>query len=253
MLHVHGKLARIGHAEPAAEHHHFIRVRLITDARQVRHRRGLAPGAHFSQQGIETRRGQLLVIVVVQLHGRGAGARSDAFHFFQGEDSVRSGFFVPDAQSFFRVFPQFFSTAGHAGDAGANLHVALARRLAPQHRVVGQSFRHLQGVQVQPPGDFRDHFVAHAAEFVLRVHEHGDERGALYGIAPQELLKLPLEFFRQGHQRSISPSTISSVPMQATTSATSRPSQSRGSAWRFTNEGVRNFTRKGLGEPSLTT
>ncbi len=44
---------------------------------------------------------------------------------------------------------------------------------------------------------------------------------------------------------------MSVVPMQATTSAIRRPSQSFGNDCRFTNDGVRNFTRYGFAEPSL--
>ena len=46
---------------------------------------------------------------------------------------------------------------------------------------------------------------------------------------------------------------MSVVPMQATTSAIIRPSHSAGKDCKFTNEGVRNFTRAGLAEPSLFT
>src|SRR5271157_1949416 len=52
--------------------------------------------------------------------------------------------------------------------------------------------------------------------------------------------------------RSTSPSTMSMVPIHATTSAINRPSINLGKACKFANEGARTWQRKGFGEPSLT-
>src|SRR5579863_7791555 len=54
------------------------------------------------------------------------------------------------------------------------------------------------------------------------------------------------------HQRSTSPSTMSSVPITAMTSATSAPRTMMSSACRFTNDGGLTRTRYGCVEPSLT-
>src|SRR6266480_426922 len=51
---------------------------------------------------------------------------------------------------------------------------------------------------------------------------------------------------------SISPSTISSVPIIATTSATRCPRQSFFKAWRLINDGGRTRTRHGCAVPSET-
>ena len=65
----------------------------------------------------------------------------------------------------------------------------LAHGLAVQHGVVGESFFDLNVVQVQPPRDFRDHLVADAAIFVLRVHQHGNQRAAFEGVRGLQLSK----------------------------------------------------------------
>ena len=49
------------------------------------------------------------------------------------------------------------------------------------------------------------------------------------------------------HQRSTSPSTMSMLPMQATTSATIRPRHMSSSAWRLMSEGGRTRVRCGIG------
>src|SRR5438093_7511894 len=51
---------------------------------------------------------------------------------------------------------------------------------------------------------------------------------------------------------SISPSTTSIDPIDATTSAIRRPSIILGRACKLANEGARTWQRNGLGEPSLT-
>ena len=52
--------------------------------------------------------------------------------------------------------------------------------------------------------------------------------------------------------RSISPSTISMLPMAATTSASNLPSHILGSVCRFAKQAARMWTRYGLAVPSLT-
>ena len=58
----------------------------------------------------------------------------------------------------------------------------LAHRLAVQHRVVLERLFDLNGVQVQPLRDFRDHLVADEAVLVLRIHQHRNQRAALHRI-----------------------------------------------------------------------
>ena len=53
-----------------------------------------------------------------------------------------------------------------------------------------QRFFDLDVIQVQPPPDLRNHFIADVAEFVLRIHQHGDQRAALHGIMRDQLVNL---------------------------------------------------------------
>jgi hypothetical protein len=73
---------------------------------------------------------KIFVEIVIDLHGRRAGARADTFHFFQREDSVGGHFFVPDLQPFLRAFQKLVAAFQHAGHVGANLYVMLAPWLA---------------------------------------------------------------------------------------------------------------------------
>jgi hypothetical protein len=59
--------------------------------------------------------------------------------------------------------------------------------------------------------------------------------------------KLPIFY------RSISPKTISMLPIAATTSAISLPSHIFGRACKLANDGERMWTRIGFAVPSLTT
>src|SRR5487761_890533 len=125
--------------------------------------------------------------------------------------------------------------------------------LAAQHRIIGQSFSHLCHVQLEAARNFFEDLVAQVAIFVLCVHHHGNQRGALDRVAPDELLEFGVKLRGHLHQRSTSPKTISIVPMLATTSASSLPITRCGSAWRLMNDGARILTRYGRFEPSLTT
>src|SRR5438105_4779837 len=203
---------------------------------------------------VELQRRHVFVEVVIHLHGRSAGARADALDFFERKHAVLGGLFVVDLQPLLRALEHLVAALEHARHIGADLYVMPAHRLAPQHRVVRQCFLDLHVVQVQPPCDFRDHFVADVAKFILRVHQHGDQRAALKRIAGLQLFKFHCKLGGKFHgYLSTSPSTMSIVPMHATTSAINRPSISFGSACKLMNDGARKCTRSGFGEPSLAT
>src|SRR6266403_1358930 len=105
---------------------------------------------------------------------------------------------------------------------------------------------------VQPLSDFRDHFVADAAVFILRIHQHGNQRAALHRIAALQQFKFRRKLRGKLHgYLSTSPRTISIVPMHATTSAINCPSINFGSACRLIYDGERKCARRGFGEPSL--
>src|SRR6516225_3288626 len=61
---------------------------------------------------------EVLVEVVVHLHGRSPAARPDALHFFEREDTVGRCALVTDAQLLRAVLQQFLAAAQHAGNVG---------------------------------------------------------------------------------------------------------------------------------------
>src|SRR5260370_37421506 len=102
---------------------------------------------------------------------------------------------------------------------------------------------YMQLNQIESASNLGDYVITDVVELVLGVEQHGNQRRAPDRIAVFERLKLRFQLRRQIHQRSISPSTISSVPMDAMTSAISRPSIIFFKAWRFTNDGARILMR----------
>src|ERR1039457_4943776 len=83
----------------------------------------------------------------------------------------------------------------------------------------------------------RDHRERHAR----KNDEHVDQRPELVSRRTRRPCHPRIEIGGDeiGHQRSTSPSTISSVPMTAITSATSKPRTMMSRAWRLTNDGGR--------------
>src|SRR5690242_12846859 len=252
--HVDIELVRILHAPAAADERSFQNVAVMQGARNYRLRLRAFARVEILDDAVKFEGRQILVEVVIHLHGRSAGASADAFDFLQREDAVLRGFLVAYLETLLGALQDFVATLEHARDVGADLHVMLAHGLAVQHRIVGQRFFDLHVVQVEAPGDFNDHFVADVAEFVLRVHQHGNQGAALDRIPGLQLLEFRRKFGGKFHgYLSTSPSTMSIVPMQAITSAINCPSMSLGSACKLINEGARKCTRSGFGEPSLAT
>src|SRR5262249_10336306 len=79
---------------------------------------------------------QVLMKIVVHLHGWSPAAGADALHFLQGEHSVGSRALVLDAELLATVREEFFSAAEHTGNVRADLYVVFSARLGGQHRVV---------------------------------------------------------------------------------------------------------------------
>ena len=81
-------------------------------------------------KAIKVAGGDVLVEIVVHLHGWRASAGANTLDLFQREHAIFRGFAVADFQALFRVFEQLRAAAQHAGHVGANLHVVLADGLA---------------------------------------------------------------------------------------------------------------------------
>ena len=134
-----------------------------------------------------------------------------------------------------------------------------------EHRVERGDAEHLGLGQPHALGHEPQGRRRQPAPLPLRDPQHGHHGGALHRVARQRVGDFGLRLLgpRQGRgtldghhgavaHRSISPSTMSMLPIAAITSAISLPSTITGSACRFTNEGERIFMRQGRDEPSLT-
>src|SRR4029077_4308362 len=85
---------------------------------------------------------QVLVKIVIHLRRRSPAASSDALHFLQRKQPVLCRLLVPDPQLLRTMMQDFFSTADHAADIRAHLHVVFPSRLGGQHRVVADHVPH---------------------------------------------------------------------------------------------------------------
>src|SRR5581483_10906992 len=119
-----------------------------------------------------------------------------------------------------------------------------AARAGGEHAVVGDHVAHFQLAQADLLRDVRDRLVRQIAELVLREQQHWNEEGALSWVLLHFFREETIQLFGDyGHQRSISPSTMSMLPMAATTSAIRRPSHILGSACKLAKDGARMCTR----------
>ncbi len=130
----------------------------------------------------------------------------------------------------------------------------LADRRGVEERVEGGDALDIAGVEVQRRGDLAHRLGGEIAGLLLRQVEGRHHRGAHVRELLGQVADLLENVLRQsGHQRSTSPSTVSAVPMIAIMSATMWFIAIRSRGCRLTNEAARNFTRRGLCVPSLTT
>ena len=127
---------------------------------------------------------------------------------------------------------------------------------------------------LQAAGNLLDRFVGQAAQLVLHVKQKGDKNRALDRVMRKHVRKARFQFVRKFHRsefpspasvelfprptrgrhfyRSTSPSTISMLPIAATTSAISCPWHIGRIAFRLAKDGLRMCTRYGFAVPSLT-
>src|SRR5713226_3704942 len=85
VLQIHIDLVRILDAEAAADDGSLRRIARVQGARGDRFRSWMSSGVEFFDDAIELHGREIFVEVVVDLHGRCAGASTDAFDFFEGE------------------------------------------------------------------------------------------------------------------------------------------------------------------------
>ena len=129
----------------------------------------------------------------------------------------------------------------------------LADRLEMKQGIEGRDALDVAGVELQRLRDLGHRLRRQVPHLLLGEVERRHHRRAGLWIFRRELANLLQHVRGQRRHRSQSPSTVSAVPMIATMSAIMWLSDICSSAWRLTKDAERNFTRRGLWVPSLTT
>ena len=182
----------------------------------------------------------MLVEVVVDHHHRCAGAGREALFLLFEEDAAIGGTLTDlDAELALAVREDILAAVEPTGDVGADADMMPAARMRLEHRIEGGDLIDLYGRQPQVLGD-SIHQIGREEALVLLLHEPqrrerrrtlptrrkpgdpavylmagvGGEQCDLRAVARDELLAVA----RADAHRSISPKTMSCVPMTATTS-----------------------------------
>ena len=159
------------------------------------------------------------------IDGRAAAGRQ-ALHFLERDLLVRRGLAELDAETLFQVFYDRIRPTQHARDVGADADLVLADRLEVVHRIKGGNLVHLNGTHPKQFGHIVHERHRQPAVFFLAYAQcrHHGRRLAFGWIFRDFTLDLVERFFgKHNDYRSISPNTMSWVPMIATTSASMWP------------------------------
>ena len=220
------------------------------------------------------------VLVVDEQHRRVA-AGAHALAFLQRNGAVGRGFAEADAEPFLQVRGGLGRPLQRARQVGADRDLVPAVGLEVVHRVERGDFVHGHRRHAEIPGDEVHRLRREPALFVLRDRERRHHRrllvlGRVLGDLAIDFLQCVSTQQRFGppltrvslrstpgyplpgthlwcmHQRSISPNTMSCVPMIATTSAIMCPRDISSSAARCGKPGARILRRYGLLAPSDT-
>src|SRR5690606_3478470 len=215
---------------------------------------------------IDLLRREVLVVDVVHHHHRSADARREALLLtFQIDAAVRRALAGLDAELALDMRDDLVRAAQHARDVRAHRDVMPPDRLRLEHRVERRDLVDLDRQEIEILRD-RVHQRLREISAVLVLHrvqrrDHGralPARGKLRDPAIDLLAHVlgehRLAFFRSRcvsvAHRSISPNTMSCVPITATTSASMCPCTISFIAARCANPGARTLTRYGLFAPS---
>ena len=139
-----------------------------------------------------------------------------------------------------------------AWQVGTNVQLVFAHRLLVVHVVERGDFVHgdLRHTKIFGNAGFAG--LAHVSLFLLHDGKAGHHGRLLLLGRVLGYFARKSRFGRFGNHRSISPNTISMVPMMATTSASMWPRAISSSVARCAKPGARIFSRYGLLAPSLT-
>ena len=203
---------------------------------------------------------------VVDQHHRRIGAGAEALALLQREQAVGAWCSpIVDAELLLEVLERRCAVAQLARQVGADVELELAHRLLVVHVVEGRDLVHRDRRHAEVGGDLAlalraDEAFAPAARSRGRPSRPTASARRVLGDLAREALQ------RGGRQRrlvlggvgsllahrSISPNTMSMVPITATASAIMWPRAISSSAARCGKPGARIFRRYGLLAPSLT-
>src|SRR6185312_1215120 len=212
---------------------------------------------------VELLRSEMLVKDVIHHHHRRPGAGREALLLALEEDAAVGRALVElDAELALGMRHQILAAVQHAGDVGADADVVAAAGVGLEHRVEARDFVDLDRRQLQVRGHGIHQLRRQVAMvLLLRGAQRGNARGTLsagwkLGDPVVDLSPGMLGERRVGTgagagsvslglvaQRSISPKTMSCVPITATTSASMWPRTISSSAARCGNPGARPFSR----------
>src|SRR6218665_21538 len=180
--------------------------------------------------------------VVDQQHRR-IGAGPQAFAGLQREQAVVRGAAAGQRQFSLQMLQGLSTTAQLAGQVGADVDLVLAHRLPVVHVVEGRDLVHRDRGHAQVVGHQRLAVGADMALLLLHDGQAGHDRRLLL------VCRVLGHFTRKTrqrcfvHHRSISPNTMSMVPMMATASAIMWPRAISSSVAKCAKPGARIFRR----------
>ena len=183
------ELVRFGNAKKSADYRHLGGMPVMN---RTRCRLGSYRPRTFVQsvqQIVGAAFGEIFVEVIIDLHGRRAGAGANALHFLKRKHAVGGDLLIPDLQLLLHEIVDFIAAPKHAGDIRAYLNVKLAHRFSADHGVVGERFGHVQRTQTEALGNLQYQVIAHVAKSILRIKSHRYERRALHGVTCDECLE----------------------------------------------------------------
>src|SRR3984957_835350 len=223
----------------------------------MRTRSSCGPGSfQIVQDLVDALGDEVLVIHVVDhQHRRVVACRKAFFLALQVDASVGRALAGLDAELLLDPLDDGVRPAQHARDVGAHRDVMAADRLGLEHGIKGRHLVDLYRGQAEILGH-RVHERRREVAVVLVLHgvQRRDHRRALaigreFRNPAVDLLAYVL---REAH-RSISPNTMSWVPITATTSASMWPRTISSSAARCAKPGARTLSRYGLFAPCRPT
>src|SRR5262249_36168153 len=136
-------------------------------------------GGKFVEHTAETVRGEVFIVVGIDLHGRGVDTGTQALDLDPGELAVGGDVHLL-ADALVADFFQSTGTAQLAGRRAAELHVPAPDRRQVEHRVEGRDFEHADVGHAEKIGNRPDRRLRDpAAGLLLRAPQNRQDRRGL--------------------------------------------------------------------------